>query len=55
MFKRYKNASNETKFFVFNWVIYGLALIITTIYCFGRLDYVRSYATKNVESSTQSK
>lgn len=41
--KRFRQASGETKFFIFNWLIYGVMLIVTTMYCYGRLDYVRSY------------
>jgi hypothetical protein len=41
--KKFRNASGQTKFFVFNWVIYGIALVATTVYCYARLDYVRSY------------
>jgi len=42
-FHRYYEASRQTKFFIWNWAIYGIALLITTIYCYGRLDFVRSY------------
>lgn len=41
--KRYNEATPQTKFFVWNAVIYSLAILITTIYCYGRLDFVRSY------------
>lgn len=42
--QRYRSASRETKYFVLNVVAYGLLLVFTTIYCYARLDYVRSYA-----------
>lgn len=35
-------SDNKTRWFLFNWVIYGLALIITLVYCYLRLDFVRS-------------
>lgn len=41
----YKNSSRQTKFFALTWFVYGIAIIITTIYCYARLDYVRSYKT----------
>lgn len=47
-FKEYNEASSQTKYFVLNWLVYGLALLITTVYCYARLDYVRSYRTPSV-------
>lgn len=41
----YNKASAQTKVFVLNWLVYGLAIILTTVYCYARLDYVRSYKT----------
>lgn len=43
--KQYNEASTQTKYFVLNWLVYGLALLITTVYCYARLDFVRSYKT----------
>lgn len=43
--KQYRNATSKTQYFVLNWLIYGLAILITTIYCYARLDFVRSYKT----------
>lgn len=37
-----KNASTQTKWFVFNCFIYGLIIVASTIYCYARLDSVRS-------------
>jgi|LakMenEpi03Aug12_release.lakeMendotaPanAssembly.Ray.scaffolds.fasta_scaffold110694_3 hypothetical protein len=42
---KFKDASPQTKYFALNWFVYGLALIVSTVYCYGRLDYVRSYKT----------
>lgn len=33
----------HTRYFYINWILYGVMLVATTIYCYGRLDYVRSY------------
>jgi hypothetical protein len=41
----YNNASGQTKVFILNWLVYGLAIILTTVYCYARLDFVRSYKT----------
>ena len=46
--KEYNESSSQTKYFVLNWLVYGLALLITTVYCYARLDYVRSYRTPSV-------
>lgn len=43
--RQYNQATSQTKYFVLNWLIYGLAILITTIYCYARLDFVRSYKT----------
>lgn len=40
-----KNSSNKTKWFYFQYVIYVLLMIITTIWAYGRLEFVRSYDT----------
>ena len=40
--RQFFEASSKTKYFALNWIVYGAALIITTLYCYARLDYVRS-------------
>lgn len=35
-------SDSKTRWFLFNWLIYGLALIGTLVYCYLRLDFVRS-------------
>lgn len=45
MFKwvaQYRGAKPQTKYFILNWFVYGLVIILTTVYCYARLDYVRS-------------
>ena len=46
--RQYNQASAQTKYFVLNCLVYGLAILITTVYCYARLDFVRSYATPGV-------
>lgn len=43
--REYDGSTAQTKYFVLNGLVYGLAIIITTVYCYGRLDFVRSYPT----------
>jgi hypothetical protein len=38
-------SSRKTKYFALNWAVYGIAIIVSTAYCYGRLDFVRSYKT----------
>lgn len=52
--KQYQTASRQTKYFIFNWIIYTLAIIITTVYCYGRLDFVRSYKTTKTATAVSS-
>lgn len=40
--RAFKEANPKTKAFVFNWAIYVIALVASTIYCYARLDYVRT-------------
>lgn len=39
---QWRKASGETKFFLFNWIIYSLLILATAIYSYARLDLVRS-------------
>ncbi len=38
-----KNSSSQTKWFYFQYVVYVILMILTTIWAYGRLDFVRSY------------
>jgi hypothetical protein len=46
-------ADRKTKWFLFNWLIYGLALILTLVYCYLRLDFVRSGPKKTASELMQ--
>lgn len=46
--EQYNESSPKTKSFILTWFIYGLALVVTTAYCYGRLDFVRSYKSPAV-------
>ena len=39
--EQFKEADPKTKSFIFNWFIYGLALVLTTVYCYSRINYAR--------------
>lgn len=41
-----KNSSNRTKWFYFQYVIYVLAMVVSTLWAYGRLDFDRSYEVK---------
>lgn len=61
MFKwieEYQEANPQIKYFIINWIIYGLAIIVTAVYCYARLDFVRSNKappSSTVEKSIQAK
>ncbi|WP_068470211.1 hypothetical protein [Candidatus Protochlamydia phocaeensis] len=40
--KALKGSSRQTKFFIFMWALYMLALIWTTVQAYARLEYSRS-------------
>ncbi len=45
MFKRlhdFYNASTQTKLFIFNYALYMFLIVVTTVYVYARLDFVRS-------------
>lgn len=52
-FEEYNESTPQTKYFILNWIIYGLAIIITTVYCYARLDFVRSYQSPTVTETQQ--
>lgn len=37
-----KNADSHTKYFLFNWALYGLMIIASTIYVYVRIGYLRN-------------
>jgi hypothetical protein len=45
--KNFKKSTGSTKAFWIVNFIFMLSIILTTLYCYARLDYVRSYKTKN--------
>lgn len=47
--RQFSAADAKTKWFIFNWFIYGLMLVATTLYCYARLQviYEERLATKN--------
>jgi hypothetical protein len=53
--KEYTDSNSQTKYFTLNAIVYGLALIITSIYCYGRLDFVRSYQTPVIGETIEKK
>lgn len=48
----FNEADRETKWFVLNWALYGFIIIVTAIYCYARLDFVRSYEALPPASET---
>ena len=49
--KSFKQSSTQTKWFIFNTILHGSIIILTAIYCYARLDFVRSH--KNVIAKTE--
>lgn len=45
MLKRFKNSHRQTKFFIFMWAIYMIAIAWTTVQAYARLSYSRSDLT----------
>lgn len=45
--KQFKEADSHTRYFIFNWALYGFMIIVSTIYVYARLNYVRSTPPQN--------
>lgn len=46
MIEKVLKYKGPTRWFIFNWVIYFILMLVTTVYCYARLDYVRSQPPK---------
>lgn len=50
----YRKASAQTHYFFLTLAVYGIAMLVTTVYVYARLDYVRSYKTNPTTTHPQS-
>lgn len=44
-----KGSNRHTKTFVFMALVYTLPVILTAVYCYARLDFVRSYDINTIK------
>jgi hypothetical protein len=51
LWKEFIKSSYQIKLFLFTTSIFWIAMIVTTAYCYGRLDFVRSYKTTTTEKT----
>ncbi len=51
--KEYREATSQTHYFFLTLVVYGIVLLVTTVYVYARLDFVRSYKTTPSTQHTQ--
>ncbi len=49
----YNKATAQTKYFILTLVAYGLALLLTTIYVYARIDFERSYKPEKAAETPQ--
>ncbi|CCB86642.1 MULTISPECIES: hypothetical protein [Parachlamydia] len=47
---QFKNATRQTQYFILTWVIYMIAIIASTLYAYGRLEFVKSDDYQSSES-----
>jgi hypothetical protein len=45
-----KNADSKARWFYFQYIIYLIAIILSTIWAYVRLDFVRSYDAQQEET-----
>ncbi|MBA2728307.1 MAG: hypothetical protein H0U49_09075 [Parachlamydiaceae bacterium] len=48
--RQYQSASRQTKYFILTWFIFGICIVVTTIYCYARLEFARNHKTETVSS-----
>lgn len=41
-----RNTDNKTRWFYFQWFMYMLVIVLSTVYVYARLDFVRSGPSK---------
>lgn len=46
--KKFKEANRQTKFFIFMWALYMVAIVWTTIQAYSRLEYSRTDSAKPI-------
>ena len=50
----FRESTKQTKYFVLTWLFYGLIIILSCIYSYARLDYVRSSPYSAAKQSIKS-
>jgi hypothetical protein len=51
--RKYRESTRETRLFVLTSILYTAAIILPAIYCYARLDFVRSYDTSAKAAETR--
>jgi Na+/melibiose symporter-like transporter len=39
-FRKFQSAKPQTKFFIMNWTFYFILMLVTTLWCYARIEYV---------------
>lgn len=60
LIREYTKSNPAIQFFTANWLLYAIVMLITTVYCYARLDFARSYKTpppiiENTPPTTETK
>jgi len=51
--KQFNAASRDTKLLIVTLALFSFGIVFTTLYCYARLDYVRSYKTAPITTVNQ--
>lgn len=51
--RQFREANSHTKYFIFNWFLYGFMIIASTVYVYARLNYVRSTPLSSSQQEKQ--
>lgn len=52
MFEKIRSINPHTRWFIFQWAVYFILIVLSTVYVYARLDFVR---TKPLEENVKSK
>lgn len=41
--EQFRSSSRETKWFILNWAVYAILIIVSLFYCYWRVFYIHEY------------
>jgi len=41
--QQFRGSNRQTKYFILTWIVYMIAIIVSTLYAYVRIDLIKSY------------